>query len=37
MKGCGGNDGVWAGMAGADAWIPVFTGMTGGNDGVCRE
>ncbi len=36
-----GNDkGGWrgvAGMTGAIAWIPVFTGMTRGDDGVWRE
>ena len=30
VTGCGGNDGVWRGMTGAIAWIPVFTGMTRG-------
>ena len=30
VTGCGGDGGVWAGMAGADVWIPVFTGMTRG-------
>ena len=32
MTGCGGNDGVRRGAAGAIAWILVFTGMAGGRE-----
>ncbi len=35
-RGRSGNDWGVGGMAGAIAWIPVFTGMTGGSDGVWR-